>query len=551
MNEMNLEQGNQQSIQIPDLFGILRRRGKLIAIVAGVVILVTFWIAMALPNLYTSYAVILVEPQSVDENLVDSGVREAALSERLGLMTAEILSRARLSKIITDMDLYVNEREDMQRFEVVELMRSFFAVEPVVTELEERRNRNKEQPFRTFKIVFQNERPHVARDVTQLIANDFINANINSRTDITKKSLEFMQDEIDSLTGALSGVESRIGDVKGANAGRLPEEFNAHQQQLQNTIGSLRVAQRSLDTATGDAAFWANQVMTVSELTTDVNPTSPTYRRRALEIERGGLLARGFTNRHPDVIRVEAELVILEDQIAGLGEDGQEPLSQGEQSALAQQNRAELRAEAAEEEVKRLEEGIVELEARLAATPAVAEQLDALQREYDHLYLSYQDFSKRLQQAGVQADLERRQLGERFRILEPAEQAGEPSSPNRILLLILGTVFGLALGAGVGMASEITDSSVHTSTALQIALGIPVLISVPRIMLEPDRLARSRRILRESLAAVGVVVFVLLGGVATYYFVNGGGSSRPSSNEVEQDNGIATEARYDYGSRRG
>ena len=95
---MNLEQG----INTFDLFGFVRRRGKLIAIAAGGVILVTFWITMALPNLYESAAVILVEPQSVDEKLVDSGVRDGDLNEKLDLMSAEILSRSRLSKIITE-----------------------------------------------------------------------------------------------------------------------------------------------------------------------------------------------------------------------------------------------------------------------------------------------------------------------------------------------------------------------------------------------------------------------------------------------------------------
>ena len=55
------------------------------ALVAGGIILLTFWLAMALPNLYTSSSTILVEPQSVDEDLVNSGVRESDLSERFGL----------------------------------------------------------------------------------------------------------------------------------------------------------------------------------------------------------------------------------------------------------------------------------------------------------------------------------------------------------------------------------------------------------------------------------------------------------------------------------
>ncbi|MFP6655049.1 MAG: hypothetical protein VCB25_05435, partial [Myxococcota bacterium] len=481
--------------------------------------------------------------QSVDENLVDSGVRKADLSERLGLMTAEILSRPRLSKIITDMDLYQDEREEMQRIEVVELMRSFFAVEPVVSELEKRRNRNRDQPYRTFKITYVNEHPTIAKDVTQKIANDFINANIVSRTEVTAKSLDFMQDEIKAIVTRLATVESQIGDVKAANFGRLPEEFDSHQRTLQLAIGSLRIAQRALDMATSDAAFWASQVAKASDFSTETNPLSPSYRKRAFEIQRSSLTARGFTDRHPDVVRVEAELALLQAALDERAAEGEEPLSQSEQLALAQQHRAELRAAGAAAEVKRLEETIVSLEGRLAATPAVAEQLDALEREYDHLYLSYQDFSGRLQQAGVQADLERRQLGERFRILESAVSAREPSSPNRILILILGAVLGLAIGVGVGLLSEISDPSLHTSIALQAATGISVLVSIPKVMLEPDRLARSRQILRDTLITVGVIVFVLIGGLVTYYYVNGNLSRSFVEEAGEEEAGVATEAR--------
>ncbi len=159
---MDLDQG----IQLTDFLGIARRRGKLIATVAGGVILATFWIAMALPNLYTSSSMILVEPQSVDENLVDSGVRESDLNERLGLMTAEILSRSRLSKIIDELGLYEDESEYMERSEVVDLMRSYVSVEPVLSELEDRGLRNRDVKFNTFRIRFSNENRHVASDVS-------------------------------------------------------------------------------------------------------------------------------------------------------------------------------------------------------------------------------------------------------------------------------------------------------------------------------------------------------------------------------------------------
>jgi succinoglycan biosynthesis transport protein ExoP len=546
----------EQSIQIADVMGIAKRRGKLIAVVAGVVILSIFWIAMALPNLYSSSAVILVEPQSVDEALVNSGVRESDLNERLGLMTAEILSRNRLSKIIDDVGLYKNESKSMERSEVVDLMRSYVTVEPVLSELEETTARRGELSFNTFRILFRNERATVAAEVAQKIANDFINANIDARTEITAKSLDFMQDEIRSLSEQIESLEKQISTVKEENPGRLPEDLESNKRILQFAMNDLRDAQRIFDAATSDEAFWKNQALAAATMAGSDDQASPGYRLRALELERGSSLARGFTEKHPDVVRIEAEIALLKQQMAQTVRDGEAgieglgPKSIAEQNARSEQGRAGLRAIAATEDIERLRVVVADVEARIGSTPGVAERLDALNRRYEHLYTSYQDFSRRLQQAGVQATMERRQLGEKFMILESAFPAPEPSSPNRILLLILGALFGLVLGTGVGLAAEVADTSVHTTNELQSALGLPVLVSVPKIMLESDRVARSRQMVREVLAAVGIVLLCLVGGVLTYWIVNG--DSGATALEVEESAPAeANEARFDLGVGRG
>jgi len=532
---MNAEQG----FQLSDLFGMARRRGKLVAVVAGAVILATFWISMALPNLYMSYATILVEPQSIDESLVNAGVRESDLNMRLGLMTAEILSRGRLSKIIDEFDLYRDESKDMERQEVIDLMRSYVSVEPVLNELESGNRRNRDVEFNTFKIIYRNESRRLAAAVAQRIAQDFINANIDARTQVTSKSLEFMEDEMSSLSEQVARVEKAIAEVKAENAGRLPEDMDANQRMLQFGMADLRDAQRVYDSARSDAAFWKSQALTASTMSSPGDQNSPGYRLRALELELGSLVARGFTEKHPDVVRIQSEIALLEEQLSRAPAEGEEeeegeppPSSVAEQNARSEQRRAELRAESASQDIERLREVVADLEARIAATPAVAERLDALNRQYEHLSETYQDFSRRRQQAGVQADLERRQLGEKFRILESAFEAPAPSSPNRILLLVLGTILGLGLGMGIGVLAEVADTSIHTSNELQTALGIPVLVSVPRIMLESDRAARTRRIWREGLAAAGVVLFCLVGGGVTYLLVNGGGGDASQTEQA-------------------
>ena len=62
--------------------------------------------------------------------------------------------------------------------------------------------------------------------------------------------------------------------------------------------------------------------------------------------------------------------------------------------------------------------------------------------------------------------------------------------------------------------------SVHDSRSLQTATNVPVLASIPAIMLESDFVARRRRQVREALVAASVVIFCLAGGAATYVYVN-------------------------------
>src|SRR5215468_4610330 len=137
---MNIDGG----LQISDLGAILRRRAKVSAATALGVMLVVYWVAMALPNVYTSYATVLVEPQAVAEELVKAGVAQSDINQRLHLMTAQILARPRLSKIIDDFGLYKDESKYLLREEIIDRMRDDVRVEPVVPELEQKAARTRE-----------------------------------------------------------------------------------------------------------------------------------------------------------------------------------------------------------------------------------------------------------------------------------------------------------------------------------------------------------------------------------------------------------------------
>ena len=150
----------------------------------------------------------------------------------------------------------------------------------------------------------------------------------------------------------------------------------------------------------------------------------------------------------------------------------------------------------------------------------MAEQLDALEREYAQLTDSSKDMSSKRLDAAVAANMERRQKGEQFRVLEPAFATHDPTSPNRPLIIALGLMLGVGAGVGLALLLDGTDSSYHDSRQLQAALRIPVLTSIPSILLDPDRMRIRRRNIRDALAAAVLTGFVLASSVVGYVVVN-------------------------------
>jgi polysaccharide chain length determinant protein (PEP-CTERM system associated) len=518
----------EQGFQLSTVVAFLRRRIRAILYTAVAVWLGSVVVAALLPNQYQVYTTLLIEPQSISRKLVEAGLDKSDLNNRLHLMTMQILSRARLSRVIDDLRLYEEESEEMTREEVIDLMRSRIGVEPVLPELQAElmKGSNREIEINTFRLFYRHENSKTAAAVANRLANDFIDEHIKDRVQVSGDTAEFIESELTRLSRRIREVESSIAQVKAENAGRLPEDRAANELQMTRAVEALRESQRRLAEAESDEAFYRQQagvVRAAEGSRGDVvgKAVSPALRLQELEMLLGELRARGFTDKHPDVVATLAEIEQLRSRV----EEGREnpdaaPLSVAEQEARAEAQRATLRAEAERAEVARLEAAIDAAQERLAATPRVAEQLDALAREYVSLSDNVREYSNKRLEAVVAANMERRQKGEQFRVLEPAFPPPKPVSPDRILILALGAVLGIALGGGLAVMLEAADSSYHEPRRLQETLRIPVLASIPGILLDAERRARRRQRFREAVAAAAVSSVVLLGAGVGYLFVN-------------------------------
>ncbi len=511
----------EQSFNVGSLWSMVRRRAKLVGIVAGATLLGAILVAALLPNQYQSSTTILVEPQTISRRLVEAGLEESDINSRLHLMTMQILSRPRLSRVIDDLKLYQEESDEMTREEVIQLMRDHIRVEPVLPELEASLLRRRtDYEINTFRLFFTDGSARTAAQVANRLANDFIDEHIRDRVQVSGDTAEFIEGELTRLATRIREVEAQIAQVKGENSGSLPEDLLSNQRQLEHSVENLRYAQRRLSEAESDRSYYGQQAESAGFADSGMlDVVSPARRLQMLENELGEVRARGLTDKHPDVIALSTEIEELKLRI-DLEEDGPVAVSAAKQNAEAERRRAELRAQAARAEIALLQDQIRVTEARLAATPRVAELLDGLQRDYLHLGASFQEFSNKRLDASVAANMERRQKGEQFRVLESAFPSPDPVSPNRPLIALLGLVLGLALGAGVGILLEAADSSYHDALGLQQSLRLPVLASIPSVLLDADRRARRRKRMRELVAALVVTGVVLMTAAVGYVLVN-------------------------------
>jgi uncharacterized protein involved in exopolysaccharide biosynthesis len=232
-----------------------------------------------------------------------------------------------------------------------------------------------------------------------------------------------------------------------------------------------------------------------------------------------------LTPEHPDVIRGERIVAELERKARAEREAAAAAAAGAPTKGNTGISAAERRVRDYREELSALIKQIATKEARLVqvrgeianyrgrieSVPVLESELTELMRDYNTLQTSYQSLLARRQEAQIASNVERRQIGEQFRVLDPARRPERPYSPNRPLIQAIGTLFGLAIGMGIVVLRELRDKTLHMESDVIQALNLPVLATVPRMRNAVERRRHLRQVLGLSSAAVaGIAVAVAI-----------------------------------------
>lgn len=541
---------------------ILKRRMPMSLVVAMALVLMTLGLALGLPSVYKSRAVILIEQQEIPQDLVRSLVTSFA-DQRIQTISQRVLTNNNLSQIIQKYDLYSKERNGKPIELVLEKMRKDITVLPISADVVDPKQGKSVQATIAFELAYENKSPEIAQRVANEVVSLFLNENLKQRQETSQETLTFLTAESEKLRAEVAGLESKLAEFKQGNVEQLPELTNVNIELMNRTESEKRALETQIQSLEQQHVYLeselAQQKPTMGLFSeSGERILGPSDRLKVLESQFTPLASRYGAN-HPDVVAKRKEIESLRAQVGSTNAGGELALRlKGAEADLGQ---AQKKYSADHPDVKRLTREVaalksqlvsvnasanpepvvahpdnpafIQLQARLAGTnsdlgalraqlasmsaklanlekrltnaPQVERQYRMLTRDYETAQRKYQEVLAKRQEAEIASSLETKQQGERFTLIEPPVVPQEPAKPNRLAIGLLGGLLSIAGGFGSGALAESLDGRVYGRSGVSRLLGVPPLAVIPKL----ENAQTRRRRVRNKLMVVAALLLLL------------------------------------------
>lgn len=455
----------QKGLSLRDVLElILKRKWWLILIIIpGTAIAAA--VSYSLPPVYRSSTVILVERQKVPEAYVKPSVA-STIEDRLNTISQQIMSRRNLEKIVEKFHLYQQEKAALSQEEIFGLMRKDIEVRVMGKD--------------AFTLAYVGSDPKTVMGVTNTLASLFIEENLKVREEQAEGTSEFLENELAEAAKQLEKQEKDVQEFKRRYMGALPEQMDANLRTLDRLQLELQSINEGLRNAEDRKIFYEKQL---GEGNPDTNPDQLQTKLAKLKMDLSRLQAE-FKDSYPDIVLLKKQISETEMQIQK--ESASSESSVQTQDVLSQ--RAGSQLQTTNSDIRMLKERqkktlalINDFEKRVEATPANEQKLLTLSRDYDMSQKNYQTLLGKKLDAKVSENLEKRQKGEQFRILDSANLPERPYKPDRRKIMLFGFLLSVGASVGVIFLVEQLNQSFKSPEDLSDVINLQVLAIIPNI----------------------------------------------------------------------
>jgi capsular exopolysaccharide synthesis family protein len=336
---------------------------------------------------------------------------------------------------------------------------------------------------RLVSISFESVDPLLAPLVVNTLGEQYIEHNLETKWQATRKASAWLQQQLSSLRTALESSESGLRRYAAEHSILFVEE--------RKDVATEKLAQleQELTQAEADRIQKQSLAISIEELAGSQEPLPGHLDSRTYQDLQAGLAALeqkrsemqvAFGARYPAMRRVENEIEQLEKSVAAERSRLVEGVREGRRLA---ERRERLLREAVERQ-RRVVQGLGENFIHY----------NILKRDSESNRTLYEGLLRRLKEAGVAASLRASNIA----LLDAAEVPQDVYRPRKTLNLLIALAGGLLAGAVLAFLQEHFDAAVRTPEEVERLTGLCLLAIVPRVRMP----LRARRIPLGSVLAL-------------------------------------------------
>lgn len=500
---------------------ILKREKFGMILVFTLVFITVAAVALLLPAVYRSSAIIMIEEQQIPQDFVMTTVGTYA-EQRVHNIRQRVLSFTRLNSIINQHNLYSDLQGKWLAEEIIEKMRDDIHVETLATEIIDRRTGRPTAVTTAFTVSYEGKNPQAVLRVTNTLVSLFLEENLRVRQQRVTETSDFLAGEASRIKNELAAADREVAEFKQQHVNELPELFTVNMQ-------SLSAIERAIERVDSELRSLKKQKGSLTTQLAGVPPHIDSIDERLrnrdmlqrLRVELSGLRQR-YTDQYPDIAIIKAQIRELEtafendintENLAGGNQIGR-PDNPVYITLNAQLSGIQANINGLKNQITGFERKAGQYKELIRNTPQVEEFYLVLMNRRTSLQSKYNELVQKHHTAEIAQELERDQKGERFTLMEPPRLPEKPIKPNRLAIFVIG--FILAGGAGIGFVAirEFVDTSARTPEALFALTGAPILAGIPKIITKKEQQQKRRN----KIAVFMAVIIAICSAVAAFHF---------------------------------
>jgi len=455
------------SLTLLDIWALVRRHKFILVVPVVVFVSASLVYALKQPNRFRGHAVIALE---VPASFTTTYNPTLTAQGQLAMVRETMNRRSFLEPVIDEFGLYeTNDGRANERS--LEQMRS-------------RVRLSVEGPL-SFEVSFEDTDPAVAAGVVGRIAERFIEQSESTSESRTEAQISRLGNEVASAEQELEGYQQQLEAYKNRGNGKIPENLEVLIASLNRSTSQLQDINKSIVSAEGERAGVLEEIRLLEALGYDQPSASPAAQSaRRLDLQRQLDAARErYTDQHPEVIRLEAELAKLDPESAVAPASGNAADMRPRYIQLkASLERLDTQLGFLNEEKDRLRGEIDGYQRQTDSISGYEQELSLLMRDYENARARYLDRVDQLAEARMDARVSGGGAIS-FRVAEPARIPESKSGPSRSRIVLMGMLLGIFTGVALLLVRHQMDSSFDDVDGLRRFTGITTIASIPKIRL--------------------------------------------------------------------